>query len=357
MIFKVDQQCDSQQWDQFVSKQPSGNLMQSYAWGEFQRGRGWTPGYGQLKEGDEIQAAVLLLSRTVPGIPGKIYYAPRGPVVDYTDRAATERLFEELNEYVNQTGGVFLRCDPYWVENKTLNGETPPSVLSRVPRDWSYWNLPRFVFWLNLAGDESEAMGRMTSRCRNDVRRGHKNEVVFTNSRSEGLGDFHRLMALTAKHKGIAFHGVEYYEQLLSVVSSSADVQLFIGRHEGKAITAGISAVFGQKAWLFYAASAPESYKLRANRTQQWEMIKWAHGEGCERYDFRGTATNDPPSEKDPGYGVYQFKKSFGPEFTRLTGYYDLISGPLRYRSFRLAEEYGLPAAYRVRTMLQGSPD
>jgi lipid II:glycine glycyltransferase (peptidoglycan interpeptide bridge formation enzyme) len=130
-------------------------------------------------------------------------------------------------------------------------------------------------------------------------------------------------------------------------------VQLFLGRFEGAVITAGVSVSYGKKAWLMYAASTPESYKLRANRTLQWEMIKWAHAHGCERYDFRGTACNDPPSPEDPGYGVYEFKKSFGPEYVRLVGYYDLVTRPLLYRMFRFAEEKLLPAAYRLRTWLK----
>lgn len=197
-------------------------------------------------------------------------------------------------------------------------------------------------------------MMRMTSRCRNDVRRGYRNGVEFTLGTDADIDDFYRLMVLTGQHKDIAFHEIEYYRTLLSAVDSCADAQLFMGRFEGEVVTTGISVKYGDKAWLLYAASDPEHYKLRANRTQQWEMIKWAHQQGCIRYDFRGTATNDPPSEDDPGYGVYQFKKSFGPEFTRLIGYYDSVQAPLRYRMLRLAEEYALPAAYRVRTWLQG---
>ena len=135
-------------------------------------------------------------------------------------------------------------------------------------------------------------------------------------------------------------------------MNASARVQLFLGSFEGEVITAGMSVSYGKRAWLLYAASDPKSYRLRANRTLQWEMIKWAHAQGCTRYDFRGTATNDPPNPNDPGYGVYQFKKSFGPEFTRLIGYYDLVRRPALYRMARIAEEYLLPVAYRARIWL-----
>ena len=353
MSLQVDETCDPSVWDQFVSSHDAGNLMQSYGWGEFQRGRGWTPRYAKLQEGEDLRAAALILTRTVPGLGGKVYYAPRGPVVDFADRPTVETFFEELGEYVKQTGGIFLRCDPYWPESEIPNGACLPPSLTRLSRDWSYWNLPRFVFWLDLEGDEETVMGRMTSPYRNEVRWGYRNGVVFSHSKLDGLKEFHGLMALTAQRKGIAFHGLEYYRQLIEMVNVSAKMELFVGRSEGEAITAGISAVYGKRAWLFHAGSAPSSYKLRANRTLQWEMIKWAHAQGCLRYDFRGTATNDPPSPADPGYGVYRFKKSFGPEFTRLIGYYDLVRRPLRYRMIRALETYGLPAAYRVRTWVQ----
>jgi peptidoglycan pentaglycine glycine transferase (the first glycine) len=110
-----------------------------------------------------------------------------------------------------------------------------------------------------------------------------------------------------------------------------------------------MSVMLGRRAWLLYAASDRAHAKLRITRNVQWEMLKWARNAGCLAYDFRGTATGDPPSPEDPGFGVYVFKKSFGPEFVRLAGYYDLITRPLHHRLFRLGEENVVPALYRAK--------
>jgi lipid II:glycine glycyltransferase (peptidoglycan interpeptide bridge formation enzyme) len=225
--------------------------------------------------------------------------------------------------------------------------------LIKVRRDWSYWNAPKFVFWLDLHGDEESVFMRMTSNCRNEVRRGYRNGVEFFRGDASDIEAFYRLMVETGRHKGIAFHDLDYYRRLLSIVNNVARAQLFFGQRNGKIITTGISVMYGKKAWLLYAASSPDSYKLKANRTLQWEMIRWAHAEGCERYDFRGTAASDPPSPDDPGYGVYKFKKSFGPEYTKLVGYYDVVSRPHIYRMFRFAEEKVLPIAYRLRKWME----
>jgi hypothetical protein len=67
-------------------------------------------------------------------------------------------------------------------------------------------------------------------------------------------------------------------------------------------------------------------------------MIRWAIAHGCTLYDFGGTGTGDPPKESDKGYGVYQFKRSFGAEIVRWYGYADRPFRPARYAGFRLME-------------------
>jgi len=339
-------------WDSFVSPSPFGHFMQSYAWGELQRHSGWQPHYVLLRDGNSILGTALLLSRKIPLLGKRIFYAPRGPVFDYTDRNIRALFMKELYNFITREFGVFVRFDPYIEAEADTEVLLKNDLLTRVPRDWSYWNAPRLVLWLDLRTDEDTLFKRMNSTCRNEVRAGYKKGVEFSLGGVEDLDDFYRLMVSTGQHKGIAVHDRDYYKRLYEIINGSASLELFLGKFGGKVIAAGISVKYGNRAWLLYAASDREYYKLRPNRTLQWEMIKWAHAEGCIRYDFRGTATSDPPSPDDPGYGVYEFKKSFGPEFTRLTGYYDLVANQSFYNLFRFAEEKVLPKVYRAKKWL-----
>jgi lipid II:glycine glycyltransferase (peptidoglycan interpeptide bridge formation enzyme) len=353
MRFEASLITNPAEWDDFVSTAASGHFMQSHAWGAFQLLNGWDSHYLLWRDDTVICATALLLSRKMPLISARIFYAPRGPIMDFTDRAAVFAAENDIRAYLAREKGVFLRTEPYINSSEiTINQNILPGSI-QVSRDWSYWNAPKLVLWLDLQGSEDDVFMRMTSRCRNDVRRGYRNDVTFSTGGEEDLEAFYRLMTMTGLQKGIAVHNIDHYRKLCSTVNSSAQSRLFLGRHAGEVITAGISIKYGKKAWLMYAASTPESYKLRANRTLQWEMIKWAKAQGCERYDFRGTACSDPPNPEDPGYGVYEFKKSFGPEYVRLVGYYDLVTRPTLYRLFRFAEEKLLPVAYRVRTWLK----
>jgi peptidoglycan pentaglycine glycine transferase (the first glycine) len=343
---------DHKLWDEYVSSSPYGHYMQSFAWGLLQRYIGWETTFLRFREKHSIMGCLLLLSRKLPLLGRKIFYAPRGPVLTCCDNAGLESILAVLMETVRYNNGIFVRCDPYIPEGDMMHGSQNNIRLHKLPRDWSYWNAPKLVLWLDLTDDEDTLLKNMTTTCRSEIRVGYKKGVIFEVGGQDDLYEFYKLMRTTGRHKSIAVHNADFYRHLYDTLNLSGKVGLFLGRYGDKTIAAAMSFCYGNKAWLLYAASDRDYNKLRANRTLQWEMIKWARRQGCVRYDFRGTATADPPSTKDPGYGVYEFKKSFGPKYTRLEGYYDLVACPILYRLFRHAEERGLPLAFRLKSWL-----
>ena len=160
------------------------------------------------------------------------------------------------------------------------------------------------------------------------------------------IAEFHRLMGLTASKKRIPVREVRWYVDLLNVFGPADRAALFLARKDQESVSAGISIRMGPKAWLLHLAS---DYSTGlANWGLMWEMVSWGIDSGCASYDFRGTATNYPPSPLDKGYGVYQFKKSFGAQLTPLLGYFDLVLAPMRYQAFRYAERRLLPVGERA---------
>lgn len=351
MDVKFDE-IDGEAWDAFVARSTNAHFMQSYAWGELQRQAGWGVHRIAVVDQENIQAAAQLLSRAVPLTGQRIFYAPRGPVLTCANGDAPNLLSSAMRSCMARARGAFLRADPYRREGDEADTALKAMGFEKVPRDWSYWNAPRFVFWLDLRGGEEALLKAMPGNTRREIRNGYAKAVEYSHGGFDDLDDFHRLLVSMSQHKGIAVHDLDYYRRLYSTLAASCKTQLFLARYEGKVIGVGMSVAFGSTAWLLYAASDSNYFKLGINRNVQWEMIRWALDLGCTRYDFRGTATGDPPSESDPGYGVYRFKKSFGPEFTRLAGYYDLVGSRSVYRIARFGEEKVLPSAYRAKVWL-----
>lgn len=339
---------EARQWDDFVSGHEHGHFMQSFAWGEFRKSRGWEPVRLLASRDGTPCAAMQVLKKLGPGGLG-ILYAPRGPVADPGDEKALAALFDAARQAA--PGAVALRLDPYFRQED--HDALESAGATRLPETWSYWNAPKYVFWLDLRPGMEALFKKLASSQRSEIRYPGKKGVVFVKGDASQVDAFHSMMVETAKHKGIACHDKRYYSDLMEILEQYQMCRLVFATFEDKPIATGLSIQYGRTSWLMYAASDKNYFHLRANRALQWNMIQAAADAGCQRYDFRGTATGDPPNPADPGYGVYEYKKSFGPQMVGLTGYSDVILRPWLYRGLRLAESKGLPMAYNAYASLR----
>lgn len=337
--------CRFAEWDQFVSGQASGHFMQSLAWGRFKKASGWEVEHFSAMEDGRMRGAGLVLSRQLPVVRKKLYYMPRGPVAENADPSILLFLLKHVAQHIRSNNGLFMRVDPYVLETDDCDSVFESAGYRKLTKKWSYWNCPKFVFWLDLREGIDAVYGKIRRKKRWEIRSAQKKGIKIVEGGLEDLRDFYNLMLRTASRKNIGVHDFEYYESIMGTLKGGTSCQLFLAKHNDETAAAGISIAYGRNAWLFYFASSEQHFHLNPNRALQWEMIKWAAERGCTRYDFRGTATDDPPNPSDPGYGVYKFKKSFNPVFTRTAGYYDFVASGLLYRAFRIAEEHLLPLA------------
>jgi lipid II:glycine glycyltransferase (peptidoglycan interpeptide bridge formation enzyme) len=328
-------------WDGFVSCHPNGHFMQSWAWGQFRAAQGWEPFRFLVTEMDKPKAAMQVLYKRFPGGSG-VMYAPRGPVVECGDDQSINVLLEAVKSL--NLNAISLRLDPYFREN--VFSSFNDSGVRALPESWSHWNAPKYVFWLDLQLGIDLILKKMSSSQRSEIRYPYKKDVKFFRDSVENIDDFYNMMVKTANLKKIACRSKNYFKELINILEKFGMSNLFFANYNGLNIATGLSIIYGDKSWLMYAASDKEYYHLRSNRALQWEMIRVAAESGCVRYDFRGTATSNPPNPEDPGYGVYEYKKSFGPEFINLAGYYDVVYKPLMYRGLRLMELRSLPMFY-----------
>src|SRR5665647_2759792 len=80
---------EKERWNKFVADFPTGDLLQSFEWGELKRrSGGWEPIRLAVEEGGEIHAAISILNRKLPRLNKCIFYAPRGPVCDFSNYEA-----------------------------------------------------------------------------------------------------------------------------------------------------------------------------------------------------------------------------------------------------------------------------
>ena len=95
---------EREQWNDFLTGQPYGHLLQSYEWGELIQHRGGRiHRLGALENGDLVGA--MMLSVVPVPFPASMLrrrfywlYCPRGPVVERPDSRALAALIEHAHE-------------------------------------------------------------------------------------------------------------------------------------------------------------------------------------------------------------------------------------------------------------------
>jgi peptidoglycan pentaglycine glycine transferase (the first glycine) len=348
MNVRVVQAPSREAWNKFVSSQTGSSVYQSYEWGEIRRTQAWTPHYVALESGlGEWLAASLVLSKHLPGGVGALLYSPRGPVVAPSATGAVAALIEAVRDVARRVGGIFWRIEPPVLEDDP--GASQPfeeAGFLPIPQEWSYWNRPKYEMQLSIDEGEAAIFSKIGTKIRTKIRHASKRGVVI----DEGFGEqdiesFYRLLHQTGMKKRIPVRSLDYFRALYQSLVKGGMGRLFIARKDAGPVAAGLTSRFGSTASLLYLSN--DYSTQRAGWAVQWEMIRWAIAEGCTVYDFGGTGTGYPPKHSDKGYGVYQFKQSFGAKIVTWYGYADYVYRPSLYAACR-AVEHSLPYGERM---------
>ena len=101
------------EFDQFALNHPLGSFQQTSSWGRFMEGDKFHAYYvgGFIKE--HIVGACLLLSYERKKDKIRIFYSPRGFLIDYKNEELLKEFTEEVKKFIIEKHGVFLKIDPY----------------------------------------------------------------------------------------------------------------------------------------------------------------------------------------------------------------------------------------------------
>jgi len=154
----------------------------------------------------------------------------------------------------------------------------------------------------------------------------------------EDLADFHRIYAETAARDGFLPRPVDYFRRMFAELQADLpdSIRLYLARHEGDLVAAGIWVRVGRHSWYAYGASTTLKREVQGSTAMQWQMMRDALAAEADVYDLRGIT--DTVDEHDPLMGLVRFKLGTGGEAVEYVGEWDLPVRPLTYRAFELAQ-------------------
>ena len=296
-------------FNDFMAWGPKGHILQSYEWGEVKRHTGWEPIRLLVTDKGKPIAGISILKRRLP-IPGFnkcIFYAPRGPVADYTDKDTLKFLFSNVKNIAKKHGAILLKIDP---DIKTPNKEIVENLRSLgfnlldSGKDFDGVQ-PKFVFLLNIEDSIDDIMASFHHKTRYNI----VFQPAVGNSqgrKARDLKPFYRILEETCIRDQFLVRGFDYFETLWDELVEKGFARLFMAEYEGPILPVHLAFIFGDKVWYIYGASSNQDRNVMPNYALQWEMIKWAKENNCTMYDFRGVSG---PFTGKSTLRLYRFKE------------------------------------------------
>jgi len=188
------------------------------------------------------------------------------------------------------------------------------------------------VLAIGGATEDQVFQSRLHSKRRKQVKKGEETGVRFALTRAENTAEFlgalrqaYEVIARTQRALGTPVHAFRFFESIAHHHRSEVTViNAFVG---GECVATALLLLRGGTLYHPYTGTLEQWLPSYLNCTLYWEMIRYAIGQGAERFDlgrsFRGS-------------GVHKFKGYWGSEDVPLTYAY---AGPVGHQFGGIAPE------------------
>ena len=376
---------ESTVWNSLISHLPNSHFLQTYQWGQVKAKYGWQPIYlawdreGKMKEEEDLSslafypsAAALVLKRPMlrmrNGFAARlsILYAPKGPLLDWTNEPLRNRVLNDLQDLAKKEGAIFLKIDPDVVLGTGIpsseedvpdyGGRAVRSVLWRRGwRDSSDQIQFKNTVLIDLQPSEEELLARMKQKTRYNIRLAEKKGVTLRIGTENDFDILYKMYAETSVRDGFVIRDGAYYKTVWQTFLANAPAlasssespttprgpflrdkspcaEPLIAEVDNEPVAAIFVFYFAECAYYVYGMSRNLHREKMPTHFLQWEAIKRAKARGCTVYDLWGAP--DVFDESDSMWGVYRFKEGLGGRVVRTLGAWDFAPNPFWYKLY-----------------------
>lgn len=277
--------------------------------------------------------SMLILIRTLPLFGYTMFYAPRGPVCDYHNKAVLKDLTDQALTLAKQYRACELCIDPPILEEDDEAIEILCSLgysFEAHKPDFASVQLRATIVLNDIKGKtEEEVLASFKQKTRYNIRVAVKNGVECICSKDDkNLDDFYRLYQITGKRDDFLIRQKEYYRRLLDCMGQ--DARLYVCYYNEQAVSAAIAIHYANRTYYLFGASDNQYRNVMPNYLMQWSMIQWALENGSDTYDFMGIPVSE---EEDVAMaGVYRFKRGFNGDKVVFAGEFTQTLKPFVYK-------------------------
>lgn len=335
MFFRAAVREDARHWQEFVQATASGDFLHDWAWADVAAFDGQPQRRYLLEDGPRIVAVAAAQVRPVAG--GRTFwYVPHGPVLDYADPRAGERLRALagwLTRAARDQRAIAVKLEPRLAAGDPALALFDMPGAKRLP-DTLQVGRTRIV---ELGSDEALLAG-FDKDTRYSVRRAVREGVevwVFEDATdARPVEDLHALVTETQARAGFPLPALDRYRLAWAGLASTGRAAILEARRGGDLLASGMLVIEGDRSFYLFSGSrreVPGEPKLFASYALQWGMMQLARQRGVRQHDLWGIAPAGAGPDH-PWHGVGLFKKGFGGREVAWAGSWDLVVDPTLYR-------------------------
>ncbi len=286
------------------------------------------------------------------------------------------------------------------IDGNILSDETPLiAELKRIGYVHKGFNLdfstelPRFTFRLNIAKPFDEIVSNFHATTRKIYNKHNEYGFDLKIGDISDIDDFYKVMSETAKRENFVCASYDYYKNFYSILNKQGLADLYIVslnipnlkkiynskindinskienleaktskknqnkinelqneltrvkkdleyannfQEENIVLSSIITVKFQGTVWTLHGGNSDYFKHLNSNYYLYFNIIKDAHDNHYKRMDFYGTSGIANPDKANPIYGIHNFKKRLGGEYTEFIGEFDLVCNKFLYFLFNL---------------------
>ncbi len=324
--------CDAVHWNALVEESATGNVTQTWEWGEL-RNLGPMHRLAVADTDGHYLAAMLMVEDRAPVIQRPYLYAPRGPVCADPAGPALPLLWEAAARLARERGAFMLKVEPNVpADDRAWLTALEDAKLRRNP----YATHPRRSWVLDIRPDEATLLKQMHNKWRYNIKLAERRGVTVRAGTTQADRDlFYRLYQETATRDGFFIHPQAHYDAILTLFAARDAAVLLLAEYAGEPIAGLIAVRCGAVTTYMFGASSNAHREHMPNHLTQWTAIQWARAHGCATYDFRAIAEVLEPDEDL--YSLYTYKRGYGGTSILALETHDAVYQPAIYWAYRQA--------------------
>jgi lipid II:glycine glycyltransferase (peptidoglycan interpeptide bridge formation enzyme) len=322
----------AESWDAYVRGHPLSTYLQTGAWARVKAATGWSSVHVGRVSGPHGPVGAQVLTRSIPLLPWRFAYAPRGPLADVWDEDTHAAWIAELRRAAG-SGGPLARAAIVRIDPEIDSAPEIEAALTGSGWRRAHDMQPRRTRIVDLAPDEDALWSDLRKKWRQYVNKARSNGIVVRDvdpaTEPAVFETFHTVMREVSQRTALPLRSAATFRGVWEAFAPTGESRLIFADDAAGATQAVLLLVrCGTRVVEPYGGMTEAGAESRANYLLKWEAIRTSKEQGATSYDMWGLI----------GSGIDHFKAGFGGREVEYIGAWDLALSPVGAAAFRTAE-------------------